>query len=78
MVLALSDAVQAESFFKVTVGITGCKITPTQLTSLETYITEDVLNFIGNRELAADLITRIKACFILDLYANKGGKGTII
>jgi len=77
MSLSLSDAILAESFFKVTVGLGG-KITSEQLDLLETYVTDDVTNFIGNRTITDDLKTRITACFILDLYANKGGKGTII
>lgn len=77
MALTLSGAILAESFFKVTVGIQG-KITIDQLTALETYVADDVNNFIGDRAITDDLKTRITACFILDLYANKGGKGTIV
>ncbi len=77
MTLTLSDAILAESFFKVTVG-TGGRITNEQLTLLQSYVAEDVKNFIGTRTVADDIKTRITACFILDLYANRSGKGTII
>ncbi len=77
MALTLPDAILAESFFKVTVGIQGI-ITIDQLTVLEAYVADDVNNFIGDRAITEDLKTRITACFILDLYANKGGKGTIV
>lgn len=77
MSLSVSDAISAESFFKVTVGL-GCKITNEQLTSLQALVADDVTNFVGNRIITADVKTRITACFILDLYANKGGKGTIV
>lgn len=77
MTLTLANAIQFESFFKVTVGIGG-KITSEQLTLLQTGVTEAVLNFIGNRALPEDLKTRITALFILDLYQNSPGKGTIV
>lgn len=77
MTLTISNAILAESFFKVTVGIQG-KITNDQLTILEAHVAGDVSNFIGTRQVPDDIRTRITACFILDLYANKGGKGTIV
>jgi len=77
MTLSVSDAIAAESFFKVTVG-SGGKITSEQLTILQAHVADDVNNFIGNRTVTADTKTRITACFILDLYANKGGKGTVV
>jgi hypothetical protein len=77
MSITISDAIYTESFFKVTVGFGG-KITSEQLTLLQTHVADDVNNFIGNRTITDDLKTRITACFILDIYANKGGKGTIV
>lgn len=77
MTLSVSDAIQAESFFKVTVG-TGKTITNEQLTLLQTAVADDVNNFIGNRTVSTDTKTRITACFILDIYANRGGKGTVV
>mgnify|MGYP000938514380 CR=1 FL=1 len=77
MTLTLPDAILAESFFKVTVGIGG-QITTEQLTLLENHVADDVKNFIGIRTITDDTKTRITACFILDIYANKGGKGTIV
>jgi len=77
MSITISDAIYTESFFKVTVGFGG-KITSEQLTLLQAHIADDVNNFIGNRTITEDLKTRITACFILDIYANKGGKGTIV
>ncbi|MDD4588862.1 MAG: hypothetical protein PHG06_00335 [Parabacteroides sp.] len=77
MALSLSDAILAESFFTVTVGI-GSKITNEQLVSLQSLVADDVNNFVGNRAITVDVKTRITACFILDLYANRSGKGTII
>lgn len=77
MTLSVSDAISAESFFKVTVGLAG-KITNEQLSTLQALVADDVNNFVGNRTITADVKTRITACFILDLYANKGGKGTIV
>lgn len=77
MTISVSDAIEAESFFKVTVG-TGGKITTEQLTALQTYVADDVNNFVGTRAVSTDVKTRITACFILDLYANKGGKGTVV
>jgi len=77
MTITLADAIYTESFFKVTVGIGG-KITSEQLDLLETHVSDAVNNFIGTRTITEDLKTRIAACFILDLYANKGGKGTVV
>ncbi|MEN6293161.1 MAG: hypothetical protein ABFD07_14260 [Methanobacterium sp.] len=77
MTLTLSNAILVESFFKVTVGV-GSTITTEQLSLLESGVSGDVSNFIGNRVISDDIKTRITACFILDLYANKGGKGTVV
>lgn len=77
MTLSVSDAIAAESFFKVTAG-TGGIITSEQLTILETHVADDVTNFVGGRVVTPDTLSRITACFILDLYANRGGKGTVV
>lgn len=77
MSISLPDAISAESFFKVTVGTMG-KIPLDQLLILEAHVADDVSNFIGPREVTDDTKTRITACFILDIYVNKGGKGTIV
>lgn len=77
MTLSLSDAIEIESFFKVTVGSSGT-ITTEQLFLLQSGVTDAVNNFIGNRSLPDDLKTSITALFILDKYQNKHGKGPII
>jgi len=77
MTLSLADAIQVESFFKVTVGSPGT-ISTEQLTLLQSGVSESVTNFVGGRDVSDDLKTRITALFILDLKQNSHGKGTII
>jgi hypothetical protein len=76
MTLSITDALAAETFFKFSVGVTGT-ITSAQLITLQAHIASDLDNFIGNRSVTADLRTRIEACFILDRWFNRGGKGPI-
>jgi len=78
MVLSISDALTSESFFKFSVGIANCTVTPTQLTSLQSLVSSDLANFIGLRPIIGDLKTRIEACLILDKWFLRGGKGTVV